>query len=636
MAASSEAGHAPGTTGPNHSKRRRLLLLSLASLGIVFGDIGTSPLYSMRECFYGAHAIAPTPANVLGVLSLIIWSLILVISVKYLVLILRADNRGEGGILALATLGSDMATRGKFLFRIGLFGAALLYADGMITPAITVMGAIEGLHIATPLFDPYVVPIAVVILIGLFWFQSSGTTKVGRVFGPVTLLWFLALSLLGIHQIVRAPEILAAVNPWFGVEFFLNNGWTGFVVLGAVFLVVTGGEALYADIGHFGTAPIRLTWFAVVLPGLVLNYFGQGALLMVEPEAAVNPFYRMAPPWALYPMVILSTAAAVMASQAIISGAFSLTMQAIQLGYSPRLRVHYTSAQIIGQIYVPMVNWGLMVACIGLVIGFGSSTNLAAAYGVAIATTMLITTILFYVVARKRWHWPMAVALPIAAFFVAIDLLFFGANMIKIFHGGWFPLLVSGAILFLMLTWRKGRKVLGQRIKEMTVPLESFIEDCATQRFHRVPGTAVFMSGNSKGTPLALLHNLKHNKVLHQQVVVLTVITEESPYISDPSDRAELEKLPQGFWRVKLHFGFMERPDVPAALAAIKDPVLQFHPMKTTYFIGRETVLSTRRPDLSRWRGALFAWMTRNTGDVTSYFGLPPGGVVELGARVEV
>ncbi len=617
-------------------RKRRLLVLSLASLGIVFGDIGTSPLYALRECFYGTHAITPTPFNVLGVISLILWSLILVISIKYLVLILRADNRGEGGILALATLGSDMATRGKLLFRLGLFGAALLYADGMITPAITVMGAVEGLHVATPLFSPYVVPLAVAILIGLFWFQSSGTTKVGKIFGPVTLLWFLVLSLLGIHQIVRAPEILAAANPLHGIAFFMNNGWTGFVVLGAVFLVVTGGEALYADIGHFGTTPIRLTWFAVALPGLVLNYFGQGALLLLEPAAAENPFYRMAPTWALYPLVLLATAAAVMASQAIISGAFSLTMQAIQLGYSPRLRVLYTSAQIIGQVYVPVVNWGLMVACIGLVLGFGSSTNLAAAYGVAIAATMLITTILFYVVARRRWHWPMAVALPIAAFFVVIDLLFFGANMLKIFHGGWFPLLVSGVILFFMLTWRKGRKMLGLRMKEMTVPLELFIGDCGMQRIQRVPGTAVFMSGNSKGTPLALLHNLKHNKVLHQRVVVLTVITEESPYVIERDHRVELEELPEGFWRVKLHFGFMERPDVPAALARIKNRALEFHPMKTTYFIGRETVLSTKRPDLSHWRGTVFAWMTRNTGDVTSYFGLPPNGVVELGARVEV
>jgi KUP system potassium uptake protein len=617
-------------------RRRRLVLLCLASLGIVYGDIGTSPLYAMRECFYGQHSVPPTHANVLGVLSLILWSLVLIISVKYLTLILRADNRGEGGILALATLVSDVLRRGKFLFLLGLFGAALLYADGMITPAISVMGAIEGLHVATPLFDPYVVPIAVVILIGLFLFQSRGTTGVGTVFGPVTMLWFAAIGLLGFQQIVRAPEVLAAINPIHGFEFFLINGSRGFVVLGAVFLVVTGGEALYADIGHFGTAPIRLTWFAVVLPALTLNYFGQGALLLVEPEAAVNPFYRMAPSWALYPLVVLATAAAVIASQAIISGAFSLTMQAIQLGYSPRLKVIYTSARIIGQIYVPVVNWGLMLACIALVLGFRTSSNLAAAYGVAITTTMLITTILFYILARRRWRWPAWAALPLAAFFITIDLAFFGANMLKVAHGGWFPLLVSAAIIFLMLTWRKGRRVLRGRLSEICIPLDAFLPELKSQRIRRVPGTAVYMSGNRFGTPLALLHNLKHNKVLHEQVVLLTVRTEEVPYLANARDRVAVENLDEGFWRAQVHFGFMEKPDVPAALDRVKQTGLRFDPMRTTYFIGRETILATRKLGLSSWRGSLFAWMTRNAGDVTSYFCLPPNGVVELGARVEV
>ena len=611
-------------------------MLCLASLGIVYGDIGTSPLYAMRECFYGQHSVPPTHANVLGVLSLILWSLILIISVKYLTLILRADNRGEGGILALATLVSDVLRRGKFLFLLGLFGAALLYADGMITPAISVMGAIEGLHVATPLFDPYVVPIAVVILVGLFLFQSRGTTGVGTVFGPITMLWFVAISLLGLQQIVRAPEVLAAINPIHGFEFFMINGSRGFVVLGAVFLVVTGGEALYADIGHFGTAPIRLTWFAIVLPALTLNYFGQGALLLVQPEAAVNPFYRMAPSWALYPMVVLATAAAVIASQAIISGAFSLTMQAIQLGYSPRLKVVYTSARIIGQIYVPVVNWGLMLACIALVLGFRTSSNLAAAYGVAITTTMLITTILFYIVARRRWHWPASLALPLAAFFITIDLAFFGANMLKVAHGGWFPLLVSAAIIFLMLTWRKGRRVLRSRLSEICIPLDAFLPELKSQRIRRVPGTAVYMSGNRFGTPLALLHNLKHNKVLHEQVVLLTVRTEEVPYLAHAKDRVAVENLDEGFWRAQVHFGFMEKPDVPAALDRVKQTGLRFDPMRTTYFIGRETILATRKLGLSSWRGSLFAWMTRNAGDVTSYFCLPPNGVVELGARVEV
>jgi len=590
----------------------------------------------MRECFYGQHGVPPTHANVLGVLSLILWSLILIISVKYLTLILRADNRGEGGILALATLVSDVVRRGKFLFLLGLFGAALLYADGMITPAISVMGAVEGLHVATPLFDHYVVPIAVVILIGLFFFQSRGTTRVGAVFGPVTMVWFVAISVLGIAHIIRAPQALAAINPIHGFEFFMINGWRGFVVLGAVFLVVTGGEALYADIGHFGTAPIRLTWFAVVLPALTLNYLGQGALLLVEPDAAVNPFYRMAPPWALYPLVVLATAAAVIASQAIISGAFSLTMQAIQLGYSPRLRAIYTSERVIGQIYVPVVNWGLMLACVALVLGFRTSSNLAAAYGVAITTTMLITTVLFYIVARRRWHWPAAAALPIAAFFITIDLAFFGANMLKIAHGGWFPLLVSAAILFLMLTWRKGRRVLRSRLGEICIPLNNFISELKTQNIRRVPGTAVYMSGNRYGTPLALLHNLKHNKVLHEQVVLLTVRTEEVPYLTNPRDRVALENLREGFWRAQIHFGFMEKPNVPVALDRVKQTDLRFDPMRTTYFIGRETILATRKRGLSSWRGSFFAWMTRNAGDVTSYFCLPPNGVVELGARVEV
>jgi KUP system potassium uptake protein len=624
---------AHGDTGGTN----RLLLLCLASLGIVYGDIGTSPLYALRECFYGEHGLPPTPANVLGVLSLILWSLILIISVKYLILILRADNRGEGGILALATLVSDaVGRRGKFLLLLGLFGAALLYADGMITPAISVLSAIEGLHVATPFFDPYVVPVAIGILVALFIFQSRGTTGVGRVFGPVTILWFVAIALLGFHQIRRVPEVLEAINPLQAIQFFSRNGLSGFVVLGAVFLAVTGGEALYADIGHFGTAPIRITWFAVVLPALTLNYFGQGALLLRHPDAAANPFFNMAPPWALYPLVALATAAAIIASQAIISGAFSLTMQAIQLGYMPRLRVNYTSERLIGQIYVPMVNWALMLSSIGLVLGFQTSSHLAAAYGVAITTTMLITTILFYIVARRRWRWPAAAAIPAAAFFISIDLAFFGANMLKVAHGGWFPLLISASILFLMLTWRKGRRVLGDRLGKLCLPFDDFLPSLKDQSISRVPGTAVYMSGNRSGTPLALLHNLKHNKVLHEQVVLLTVRTEEVPFLTDARDRVSLEKMEGGFWRVQVHFGFMEKPDVPAALKRVKEPGLRFNPMRTTYFIGRETILATRKLGLSSWRGSIFAWMTRNAGDVTSYFCLPPNGVVELGARVEV
>ena len=616
--------------------KRRFLLLCLASLGIVYGDIGTSPLYALRECFYGEHALPPTPANVLGVLSLILWSLILIISVKYLILILRADNRGEGGILALATLVADVAGRAKWLLFLGLFGAALLYADGMITPAISVLSAVEGLHVATPLFDPYVVPVAVAILVGLFIFQSRGTTGVGRVFGPITILWFVVLALLGIKQIVRVPEVLGAINPLQAIQFFSRNGGSGFVVLGAVFLAVTGGEALYADIGHFGTAPIRVTWFAVVLPALTLNYFGQGALLLANPDAAANPFFNMAPAWALYPMVALAAAAAIIASQAMISGAFSLTMQAIQLGYMPRLRVNYTSERVIGQIYVPLVNWALMLSSIGLVLGFGTSSGLAAAYGVAITTTMLITTILLYVVATRRWRWPLVLALPVAAFFIFVDIAFFGANMLKIAQGGWFPLLFSASILFLMLTWRKGRRILRQHLGDICLPLDAFLPSIKDRSIRRVPGTAVYMSGNRAGTPLALLHNFKHNKVLHEQVVLLTVRTEEIPFLANPRDRLAVEELEEGFWRVQVHFGFMEKPDVPAALDRMKERRLRFDPMRTTYFIGRETILATRKLGLSAWRGSLFAWMTRNAGDATSYFCLPPNGVVELGARVEV
>jgi KUP system potassium uptake protein len=634
--AAPEAAAIPVPTEGAAGHRKRLLFLCLASLGIVYGDIGTSPLYALRECFYGEHAIPPSPANVVGVLSLILWSLLLIISVKYLILILRADNRGEGGILALATLVSEVVRRGKVFFLLGLFGAALLYADGMITPAISVMSAVEGLDVATPLLNRFVVPIAIVILIALFLFQSRGTTVVGKIFGPVTLLWFAVIAILGVRQILRVPEVFQAINPLQGIQFFVTNGSRGFVVLGAVFLAITGGEALYADIGHFSTKSIRLTWFVVVLPALTLNYFGQGALLLSEPEAAVNPFFRMVPGWALFPMVILATAAAVIASQAIISGAFSLTMQAIQLGYIPRLKVNYTSEKIIGQIYVPVVNWALMLSCIGLVLGFGSSSNLAAAYGVAITTTMLITTILFYVVARRRWHWPAVAAVPVAAFFIIIDIAFFSANMLKIVHGGWFPLLVSAGILFLMLTWRKGRRVLRGRLGEMGLPLDLFLSDLKNQRITRVPGTGVYMSGNREGTPLALLHNLKHNKVLHEQVVVLTVRTEEVPYLANAKDRVAIEPLEEGFWRVQIHFGFMEKPDVPSALESARSTAVRFHPMRTTYFIGRETILATRKLGLSAWRGSLFAWMTRNAGDVTSYFCLPPNGVVELGARVEV
>ncbi|HEU5050819.1 MAG TPA: potassium transporter Kup [Gemmatimonadales bacterium] len=618
---------------------RYLAWLSLAALGIVYGDIGTSPLYAVRESFLPAHGIAVTGANVLGVLSLIFWSLVLVISVKYLGFILRADNRGEGGIMALASLATPMGVGSPggrpILIGLGLFGTALLYGDGAITPAISVLSAVEGLGVATPLFEPYIIPITVGILVVLFMHQRHGTAGIGTVFGPVTLLWFATIAALGASQIIREPVVLEAASPHHAVRFFLANGRHGLVVLGSVFLVVTGGEALYADMGHFGRRPIRLAWFAVVLPALLINYFGQGALLMRNPEAVANPFYRMAPEWALYPVVAIATAATVIASQALISGAFSLTMHAVQLGYIPRVTIEHTSARERGQIYIPAINWLLMLACIGLVLGFRSSSNLAAAYGVAVTTTMVITTLLFFVVARERWRWSTPVAVVIAGFFLVIDLAFWGSNLIKIPHGGWFPLVVSGLMFTLMTTWRRGRQVLADRIGSGLMPIGSFLRSLAQSEIQRVRGTAVFMYGNPEATPPALLHNLKHNQVLHQRVVLLIVETAERPHVP-PEARAAVDDLGAGFFRVFLRYGFMEEPDVPAALAALGPAGLEFKPAETTYFLGRETLIRSGRKAMSGWRAALFVVMARNARTASSFFRLPPNRVVELGAQIEL
>jgi KUP system potassium uptake protein len=627
------------TTTDRPPSGRYLAGLSLAALGVVYGDIGTSPLYAVRESFLPAHGLAVTPANVFGVLSLIFWSLVLVISIKYLGVILRADNRGEGGILALAALATPMGVGSRggrtWIVALGLFGTALLYGDGAITPAISVLSAVEGLEVATPLFEPYIIPITVVILVALFATQRFGTGGVGRVFGPVTLLWFGTLAALGIAQITRAPEILGAVSPWHAVSFFIENQWRGFVVLGSVFLVVTGGEALYADMGHFGRRPIRLAWFAVVLPALLLNYFGQGALLLHTPAAVEHPFYRMTPAWALYPVVVIATAATVIASQALISGAFSLTMHAVQLGYIPRVNIEHTSSRERGQIYIPGVNWLLMLACVGLVIGFGSASNLAAAYGVAVTTTMVITTVRFYVVARHRWRWALPVALVVAGFFLAIDLAFWGANLLKIPHGGWFPLLAGVLIFGLMTTWRRGRRILADRIGAGRVPLEALIESLQGHPPHRVSGAAVFMYGNADTTPPALLHNLKHNQVLHQQVIVLAVETAEVPHVAE-TERVTLESLGLGFHRAVLLYGFMEEPDVPRGLAALAPLGLELTPMTTTYFLGRETLIPTRRPGMWPIRKQLFAVMSRNARTASSFFHLPPNRVVELGSQIEL
>ncbi len=631
-----QTGHQAGHQAPSG---RYLYVLALAALGVVYGDIGTSPLYAMREAFREETGIAATPANVLGILSLIFWALILVISIKYLWFVMQADNRGEGGMIALTALVAPLRTstkgRSGVLVLIGLFGAALLYGDSMITPAISVLSAVEGLEVATPLFQPYILPITITILVGIFAVQSRGTAGIGKVFGPVTLLWFLTLGALGLAEIVRHPGVLLAVNPLYGAEFFARNGSAGFFVLGSVFLVVTGGEALYADMGHFGRRPIRMTWFGVVLPMLMLNYFGQGALIINEPEAVEHPFFLLAPDWALYPLVALATFATVIASQAVISGAFSLTRQAVQLGYLPRLTIEHTSERQIGQIYVPSVNWALMVACIGLVLGFGESSKLAAAYGVAVTTDMVFTTILFAAVARSKWGWSWLRVGALAAFFLVVDLAFWGANIVKIPHGGWFPLVVAGLIFTLMTTWKKGRQILAARLHATTLPFDFFMKDVEMNPPTRVPGTSVFMYGNTDGTPPALLHNLIHNKVLHERVVLLTVETAEIPVV-DAEARTEVIPLGTGFYRVILRYGFTEDPDIPAALSSIGDAGLVLKPMETSYFLGRETLIPSKNPGMAIWREHIFWIMSRNARSATSYFGLPPNRVVELGAQIEL
>jgi KUP system potassium uptake protein len=551
---------------------------------------------------------------------------------------MRADNRGEGGILALTALVTPMrAGRGgrKWLIMLGLFGTALLYGDGMITPAVSVLSAVEGLSVATRFFDPYLVPIAVCILIALFLIQRRGTGSVGRIFGPVMTVWFVVIAILGVAHITDNPGVLKAINPWYAAVFFAHHGWHGFLVLGSVFLVVTGGEALYADMGHFGKKPISLAWFSMVLPGLLLNYFGQGALIISHPEAAENPFFHMAPDWALYPMVVLSTFAAVIASQALISGAFSLTMQAVQLGYTPRVEIAHTSASERGQIYIPSINWVLMISCIGLVLGFRSSSNLAAAYGVAVTTTMVVTTLLFYVVLRHRWRWPRWKAVPLCGFFLAIDMSFFLANIVKVPHGGWFPLVVGAMVFTLMTTWKTGRRIVAERISEGTLPPELFLQSLRTDPPLRVPGTAIFMYGDPRGTPPALLHSLKHYKAIHERVVFLSVITEETPHV-EAADRVRVEEMGEGLYRVTVHYGFMQDPNLPHALALVKHPGLDLRPAHTTYFLGRETLIATRRPGMAIWREQLFAVMSRNARSATSFFSIPPNRVVELGTQIEI
>ena len=590
----------------------------------------------MKECFYGPHAIEPNRANVFGVLSLIFWSLIFVVSIKYLLFVMRADNRGEGGILSLMSLMKPRShARGRWiLVALALFGAALLYGDGVITPAISVLSAVEGLNVATTLFEPYVIPITIGILVALFVIQSRGTAGIGAIFGPLTLIWFIVLAALGIYQFVRYPSVIGAANPLHAVRFFAANGWHSFTTVGLVVLSITGAEALYADMGHFGRRPIRLAWFSAVLPALVLNYFGQGALLLRQPEAAQHLFFEMAPKWALYPLVVLATAAASVASQAVISGAFSMTRQAVQLGFIPRMSIEHTSAREIGQIYIPAVNWMLMIVTLGLVVFFGSASALAGAYGIAVTTAMLMTTTLLFVVQRERWGWKLVPSLLFTACLLIVELSFFGANVLKIPQGGWFPLLMAAFVFTLMTTWKRGRKILTDRLMKDSLPVELFLQSLERNPPHRVPGTAVFMFRNAAGTPTALLHNLKHNKVIHQRVLLVTVQTEETPLVED-NDRTQVESLGQGVYRVLVRYGFTEDPNIPAALenVALPEPI---NPSDTTYFLGRETLIATKNPGMAIWREKLFSWMTRNARSATAFYRIPPNRVVELGAQIEL
>jgi KUP system potassium uptake protein len=629
--------------------------LALAALGVVYGDIGTSPLYALKECFNGTHGVPLTPENVLGVLSLVFWSLNFVVSFKYIAMVLRADNRGEGGILALLALvrprGGPVTHRREFLLLMGLFGAALLYGDGVITPAISVLSAIEGLHVATPAFQPFVVPLTVGVLTALFWIQKRGTARVGGLFGRLMVLWFSCLAALGIHGIVQHPGVVAALNPAHAVGYLERNGFGSFFVLGSIFLVLTGAEALYADMGHFGRRPIRLAWWGFVLPALMLNYLGQGAVLLARgAEVVGNPFYSMVPGWALYPMVAIATMAATVASQALISGAFSLTQQAMQLGFVPRMRVVHTSRTEIGQIYLPGINWALWFATVALVLAFQTSDNLAGTYGVAVTGTMLITTILFTVVERRIFGWSLAVVAPLTALFLVVDIAFFGANMVKFFNGGWFPLAAAAVIYLLMSTWRRGRQQVTAILTESSLPLNLFIPDIERRHPVRVPGTAVFMSSIPDVAPPVLLHHLKHNKVLHERVILMTLSSLEIPQV-DEGERVKVTGLGAGFYQVSATFGFMELPDVPQILLAVArslhepgEPPPSLKLSDVTFYLGRETLIvapaassAARAPGaMPRWRAGIFSVMSRNALSAASFFGLPPNRVIELGAQIEV
>jgi KUP system potassium uptake protein len=613
--------------------------MSLGALGVVYGDIGTSPLYAIRECVYGPHAVPATPENIYGILSLVSWSLVLVVALKYLVFVVRADNQGEGGVLALfAMLTPSHGKSGRnitALLMLGLFGAGLLYGDGVITPVISVLGAMEGLSVRFPAFQPAIVPITVGILVLLFLVQRHGTGRIGRAFGIVMVIWFGTLAVTGLRAIVGHPEVLQAMSPIWGVRFFLHHGWHAFFLLGAVFLVVTGSEALYADMGHFGRSAIRIGWFGVVMPALLLNYYGQGAILVTDPSAAENPFYALAPGWTLYPMIALATAAAIVASQALISGLFSITRQAMQLGYWPRLRIMHTSAHEEGQIYIPEINYLMMIACVGLAIGFGSSSAIVSAYGIAVTGTMIITSLLFWVVARRLMGWTTLTATLLVAVFLTIEVSFFAANAVKIAAGGWFPLVVGGMVFAVMTTWRRGRDYLSHKFTTDSLPIEMFLSEVENNRPHRVRGTAVFMTSSATGTPSVLLHYFKHSKVLHEQVVLFTVLAGRVPKVK-PQDMVKVAELGQGFWQVTARIGFMQDPEVPAILRQARKEGASIDLNDVSYYLGRETLLTGRGAPMARWRKVLFAFLSRNARPATQFFHLPPNRVVELGAQIEL
>jgi KUP system potassium uptake protein len=641
------ASHSPAGSHSSHSAEApttsAVIKLSLGALGVVYGDIGTSPLYAVKECFAPAHGVAPTVENVLGVLSLIVWSLVLVVAVKYVTFILRADNQGEGGVLsllALVTSRQEMADRDRSRSRavlvvLGLFGAALLYGDGVITPAISVLSAVEGLEVATTSVHPFIVPITVLILVGLFLVQKRGTAGIGAVFGPATLVWFVSIAAAGLPWIVRRPEVLGAVNPVHAVRFFLEHRGHGFLLLGSVVLCITGGEALYADMGHFGRKPIRWAWYGVVFPALLCNYFGQGAVLIERGEAVrANPFFGLLAGWLVYPMVAVATVATVVASQALISGAFSLTQQAVQLGYCPRVTIVHTSGTAEGQIYIPEVNRILMVACIALVVAFRESTHLAAAYGIAVTGTMSITSVLFFQVTRQ-WGWALWKSVSLVVLFLALDLAFLAANLVKITDGGWLPLAMAAGVFVVMTTWKKGRRTLGHHIIANTLPTELFLNDVASTQPHRVKGTAVFMTSNPDGAPPVLLHHFKHNKVLHEQVILLSVQTRHVPEVP-AAQRLAIKELGQGFWQVTATYGFMETPNVLECLTLCNERGLPVDPQAASFYLGRETLLTSGRSSMARWRKVLFAILSRNARPANMFFNIPPNRVVELGTQIEL